>query len=436
MPNDSLFTVTITKLSHEGRGIARLKGKTQFIDNALPEEIVQAQHIKNHSKYDEAIAKEIINANPDRVTPPCPYYLRCGGCRLQHLATPTQILFKQELLQEQLKHIGQCVAEEWLPSMQAEHYGYRRKARLAVHYSAQQKKAVVGFKQRDEHHIVDLTSCSILHPNLARLLPHFSSLISAFNPTQKITEISCAMGDETVALILHHTKPFVQNDAEQLILFAKQHAIELYTQSGKSAELIKWWPEKFAPLLTYTLPNYQLRLAFQPNDFTQINSEMNALMIEQMIALLELQPTDQVLDLFCGMGNLSLPIARFVKQIWGIEGSANMVEQAIHNATSNQFTNTQFVTANLKQPMKLVQRFPANKVVLDPPRTGAIEILPALIALKPERMVYISCNPATLARDAAYLTQNGYKLSKAGVMDMFPQTQHFESIALFTRICP
>lgn len=434
MPSDSLFTATITKLSHEGRGIARLKGKTQFIDNALPEEVVQAQRIKSHSKYDEAIAKEIISASPHRVTPPCPYYLRCGGCRLQHLATPAQILFKQELLQEQLKHIGHCVAEEWLLPLQAQPFAYRHKARFAVHYSAQQKKIAVGFKQRDDHHIVDLTSCIILHPNLARLLPYFSELISTFHSAQKINEISCAMGDETVAVILHHTAPFVQSDAEKLIVFAKQHAIALYTQSGKSAELIKWQEEQSSSLLTYTLPNYQLKLAFQPNDFTQINSEMNALMIEQMITLLALEPTDQVLDLFCGMGNLSLPIARFTKQVWGIEGSAKMTEQATHNAIANQLENTQFITANLKQPIELAKRFPANKVVLDPPRTGAIEILPALIALKPERLVYISCNPATLARDAAYLIQNGYALSKAGVMDMFPQTQHVESIALFTKI--
>lgn len=427
-----LHTLHITKLSHEGRGIARLAGKTQFVDNALPEEIVKAKQVKKHSKYDEAIAEEMITASPKRVIPPCPYYLKCGGCRLQHLEASAQILFKQDLLQEQLKHLGQCTAEKWLEPMQAKSFAYRSKARFSVHYLSQNKKIAVGFKQMDGIRVMDLASCLVLQQKLENLLPHFSALIAQLNPKQKVTEISCAMGDDDIAVIVQHMTDFVTTDLEQLIAFAQKHHIDFYTCQGKSTTLIKLWPEHTPHRLHYTLPHYQLTLAFHPNEFTQINSAVNALMIDKMIALLELQAHDQVLDLFCGMGNLSLPIARFAKQVWGIEGSAKMVQQAQDNAIANQLSNTSFLTANLKQPLNLSQ-FPANKIVIDPPRSGAIEILPAIVSLKAERIVYISCNPATLARDAAYLTQHGYALNKAGVMDMFPQTQHVESIALFIK---
>jgi len=422
----------ITKLSHEARGIARLEGKTQFVDNALPGETVQVKQIKKHSKYDEAIAEEIIIASAKRVIPPCPYYLKCGGCRLQHLESRAQILFKQDLLQEQLKHVAQCVAEEWLEPLQAKSFAYRTKVRFSVHYLSQNKKIVVGFKQMDGVRVIDLASCAVLQQKLEHLLPHFSALIAALHPKQKITEISCAMGDQDVAIIMHHTHDFVATDVTQLISFAQKYNVDFYTYQAHATALIKLWPAHTPHLLYYTLPRYQLTLAFHPNEFTQINSEINALMIDKMITLLDLQAEDQVLDLFCGMGNLSLPIARFAKQVWGIEGSAKMVQQAKDNALANQLMNTDFLTANLKNPLNLSQ-FSANKVVIDPPRTGAIEILPAIVSLKPERIVYISCNPATLARDAAYLIQHGYQLGKAGVMDMFPQTQHVESISLFIK---
>jgi 23S rRNA (uracil1939-C5)-methyltransferase len=431
MEQNETFTIAISKMSHEGRGIGRREGKTQFIDNALPDEEVVARRVKSLSKYDEAIATEILTRSPKRIEPHCPHYLVCGGCRLQHLDATAQILFKEDLLKEQLQYTGKCQANEFLPPLQSQSFGYRTKARLAVRYLPHKKKMAIGFREMDGFTIADLNCCPVLNKKFDDLLPELNHLIGQLANFQYISQIEFAMGDHDSAVILRHSRPFVKVDLDRLTQFAKLQQIDLYLHAQGVDTLVKLWPKNHEMSLHYELPNYQLKLAFHPQDFTQINSEINRLMIDQALELLALQPKDKVLDLFCGMGNFSLPIARFAKKVLGIEGNAAMVARAKQNAKLNHLKNADFAVANLTQQFDLIKRYQANKIVIDPPRSGAFEVLPALIALAPERIVYISCNPATLARDSQYLTSNGYQLEKVGVMDMFPQTQHVESMALF-----
>lgn len=431
--NRKTITVHITKLSHEGRGIAQEQGKTHFILNALPTETVFAEITRHHAKYDEGIAREVLTTSPERTSPPCSYYLTCGGCSLQHLKTSAQIQFKETLLKEQLKHFGHCEAETILPPLQAETLGYRRKARLGVKYVQKKQKVLVGFRELNGRYIADLDHCPVLHPAFGKKLTVLSELIQSLSNFQHIPQIECAMGDEDPAIILRHLSPFIEEDLLKLIEFSKAQHIAVFLQSKGIDSIKKLWPEDQNDYLSYTLPEYQLTFQFHPTDFTQVNLAMNRVMLKQALALLALDENDEVLDLFCGIGNFSLPIAKFVKSVLGVEGSQLMVERAFHNARLNQITNAHFIAADLTQEFQFTKNLKINKVLIDPPRTGAFEVLPHILSLNSERIVYVSCNPSTFARDAHFLTEHGYRLTHAGVMDMFPHTQHVESMGLFLR---
>jgi 23S rRNA (uracil1939-C5)-methyltransferase len=432
------ITLEIEKLSHEGRGIAHHEGKVVFVAEALPGEIVDAVLTSRRESYDEASLSAIKTSSPDRITPACEFSSICGGCSLQHFDPQAQLQFKQDMLFEKLSHAVPDKEFEHLSPLTGPVLGYRRKARLAVRYVHKKEQVLVGFREKNSSFITNMDSCQVLDPRIGQLLPALSALISGLQGFREIPQIEVAAGDPdmegfTSAFIFRHLQPLSDDDMEKLQNFAKQHAIALYLQSGGMETVCKSYPEQGEDRLYYRLPDFDLTMAFHPTDFTQVNAEINRKMIARAVSLLELTKEDVLLDLFCGLGNFTLPLARHCGHITGVEGAQTMVDRAYANAQANGIENVDFYSGDLTQPMKGAPWMKSgfSKIVLDPPRSGAFEVLPEIIAIRPERIVYISCNPATLARDAAYLVEYGYSLSDAGVMDMFPQTAHVEAMALF-----
>src|SRR3990167_5466016 len=428
--------ITIESLSHDGRGIAAIDGKTTFVSGALPQEKVLCKITKKHRRYNDAQTVKVITSAPTRTSPACKHYGLCGGCSMQHVHMDAQIQFKQHALLEQLKHFGQVIPENILPPISSLSDGYRRKARLGVRYVKKKGKLLVGFREKHSNYLAELEQCTILHPSVGTRLIALSQLIHGLSQYEHMPQVEVAISDEATALIFRHMTPLTEADIAALCEFGDTHHMHIYLQPNPPAPIHKIWPKDQQDWLRYFLPDYQLEMHFHPLDFTQVNSEVNILMIKQALQLLNLQPTDTVLDLFCGLGNFTLPIARFAKEVVGIEGNRQMVERARKNAAHNQITNVQFDIANLLEPSKtahwLQKRY--NKILLDPPRTGAKEIIPYIASSAAQSIVYVSCNPATLARDAGDLVYNyAYKLTHLGVINMFPHTSHIEAIALFEK---
>lgn len=427
----------IGKLSHEGRGIAHCDGKVVFVAGALPGETVEAMLTSRRDSFDEAKLVAVKAASPDRVEPPCRYAGICGGCSLQHFDASAQMAFKQDMLLEKLGH---AVARDFteIPPLKGPVLGYRRKARLAVRYVHKKEQVLVGFREKQSTFITHMESCEVLDIRLSRLLPALSALILGLKSFRWIPQIEVAAGDPapaacTVALVFRHLQPLPDDDMAQLLEFARAQQVAVYLQPGGMETVHRIAPEAGADRLYYDLPDYTLRMAFHPTDFTQVNGDINRRMIVQALSLLEPGKNDRVLDLFCGLGNFTLPLARHCSRVTGIEGAAEMVERGVENARANTLDNVEFHCADLTRTMQGAPWMADGytKVLLDPPRSGAWEILPDIVALRPSRIVYVSCNPATLARDAAYLVEKGYTLARAGAMDMFPQTAHVEAMALF-----
>lgn len=437
--------VEITGLSHDGRGIAHIGGKLVFIANALPGEVVSFAYTRKKTKYAEAKVVEIIKASPERITPKCQHFGYCGGCSVQHMAGNAQIAFKQDVLLEQLLHFGNLRPKEIISPIMGEEWGYRHKARLGVKYVIKKDAVLVGFREKNSPYLADLKRCEVLKPGVGSLIGELKALILSLNAYAHIAQIEVAIGDNKIALVVRNLIELTSEDIEKLRLFAKQHNLWVYLQPKGPASVYKIWPQDNNELLYYQLTIPQLTTQqltnpfityhFHPLDFTQVNPSVNQQMLNKALELLDLQATDQVLDLFCGLGNFTLPIARNCQQVVGIEGDKLMVERAGYNAKINTISNAYFYTANLMDSISHEAWAKQNytKILLDPPRGGALEIIPQIAGLKAQRIVYVSCNPATLARDAGLLVnQYGYQLAKAGVINMFPQTSHVESIALFT----
>lgn len=428
---------TTHSLSHDGRGIATVNHKTTFISGALANETVFYKIIKKHRTYDDAEALEIVTPCAQRTTPPCQHFGICGGCSLQHMGVESQIQLKQHTLLEQLNHFGKVTPEFIMVPLHANSVGYRRKARLGVRYVIKKNKLLVGFREKASRYLADLDHCVTLHPKVGERLPLISQLIASLEQYQAIPQIEVAVGDPDVALVIRHLNPLSVTDKTLLTNFASEHSFHIYLQPNPPAPIEKLWPADNHHRLTYSLPDHGLEFLFHPLDFTQINLEMNRLMINQAIQLLELKPDDSVLDLFCGIGNFTLPISKQVKHVTGIEGSEEMVKRAQDNALHNHILNTTFYAADLMQASSQAQwsKTSYDKILLDPPRAGAKEILPIIQRLNAKKIVYISCNPATLARDAGELVhQHGYRLKQAGIMNMFPHTSHIEAIAVFDKL--
>lgn len=423
----------VTALSHDGRGIAHINGKTTFIENALPGETASFVYTRQHSKFDEGRAVEIMVASADRAEPRCPHFTICGGCSLQHMSSEAQIAHKQKMFLEQLQHFGKVQPEKILPPLTGPVWGYRHKARLGVKYVMKKNAVLVGFREKNNRYLADINQCEVLHPSVGHLIQPLKELITSLSVYQHIPQIEVAISENDTALIFRHLIDLSPEDKNKLIAFAKEHALRIYLQPNKPNPLQLLWPEDDRELLNYQLLDYDLNLQFHPTGFTQINTAINQKMIKQALELLALQSTDNVLDLFCGVGNFTLPIARYCNEVIGMEGDEELIARAQQNASDNVISNAHFYKTDLTQPLPISKIKNCNKLLLDPPRTGALEVVQQLKQLNIKRIVYVSCNPATLARDAGELVQQGYRLTHAGIMDMFPHTHHVEAMAVFER---
>lgn len=424
----------IESLSHEGRGIAHVDDKVVFIDGALQAEEVSFQYVATHRNYDEGKVIEVLKASIDRVLPKCQYYGLCGGCSLQHMQTGQQIHMKQDVLLDQLLRTGKLEPQQVLEPLVADYWGYRTKARLGVKFVNKKDKVLVGFREKHSSYLADMDRCEVLDPRVGHKLTILADCIQSMRAYTKIAQIEVAISTEIVALIFRHLVPLETDDQQKLIELAKAENFHIYLQSAGPDSISLLYPQK--SLLSYTLPDFDLSLQFSPSDFTQINMGINQKMVKQALDLLELDEKDRVLDLFCGLGNFSLPLATQAQTVVGVEGNASLIERARDNAKLNKLDNVTFHVQDLSKDLTdvewLKQGF--NKVLIDPARPGAFDLMETLAWMKPERIVYVSCNPATLARDAGELVNRfGYVLASAGVMDMFPHTKHVESMALFIK---
>jgi len=432
--------LTVDRISHEGRGIASNNGKIAFIDGALPGERVKASYLDSRASFDEMAVVEILDSSPDRVAPPCAYFGTCGGCSLQHLAPDAQITFKREFLLDQLCHTTGLEADsfELLENQCGDTANYRRKARLAVRFVSKKGGALVGFREKHSSFITDMTSCHVLERQIADLIVPLRELINSLDARMSVPQFEVAsghnqVGKPTVALVMRHLEKLASSDLERLAGFAQAQGCEFYLQPKGTDSIHKIWPEEGKERLHYLLPEYDLDMQFHPVDFVQINEKINCKAVDLAVKLLDLQPEDEVLDLFCGLGNFTLPMSRSCRLVIGVEGSETMVRRAEENAACNGVENVSFDAADIYNLSgnEFWYKRKFDKVLLDPPRSGALEVIDWLAQTGASKIVYISCNPATLARDTARLLSKGYKLSRAGVMDMFPHTAHVESIAQF-----
>jgi 23S rRNA (uracil1939-C5)-methyltransferase len=426
--------VTIVDLSHEGRGVARVDGKAIFVDDALPGEVVEIVRVRRQRSYDEARLQNVIEASPDRATPKCIHYGMCGGCALQHMSSERQLAQKQKQMLEELQRIGHVAPIEVLPPLQANTWNYRRRARLGVRWVIKKERTLVGFRERNTSYIAELKSCAVLRAPLDQLLEPLSVLISRLSVRARLAQIEAAVADNATALVFRVLDPPTDDDKAAMLAFGAQHQVDIYLQPG-GYETIAPIASTAKPLY-YRLPKFNVELQFAPSDFIQVNGELNERMTELAIDLLRIEPSHSVLDLFCGLGNFSLPIARRAARVLGLEGEEGLVQRARDNAVRNGITNAEFLATNLMAEDQDApwtrERF--DRVLVDPPRAGAREVLPIIAKSGAERIVYVSCHPGSLARDAGTLVnEHGFKLLSAGIMDMFPQTAHVESIAVFAR---
>ncbi|MDD2724567.1 MAG: 23S rRNA (uracil(1939)-C(5))-methyltransferase RlmD [Methylovulum sp.] len=428
-------TVTIESLTHDGRGVAHVDGKVVFIDEALPGEAVEFIYTDSRKDYAEGKVIKLLSRAEDRVDAQCPHYGVCGGCSFQHVESSAQIRIKQGLLTEQFKRIGKVdIPELWEP-LQGPHWGYRRKARMGVKYVAKKNRVLVGFREKRHQYLAEIDNCIVMHPLVGTKLVALGEMIESLTIREKIPQIEVAIGDDDCVLAIRVLEPPSPEDIEKMRVFAHENAISLCLQS-KGPDTIVPLPGEPEIIPTYRLPDQNIEFAFRPAMFTQVNYEINRQMINRVLDILDLNADDKVLDLFCGLGNFTLPMASKAGHVVGIEGDQPLVNHAKANALHNHIENVEFYAADLSKELgdQAWARQQYNKILLDPSRAGASEVLPHLKNWQPERIVYVSCNPSTLARDAGILVNElGYQLVKAGVMDMFPQTGHVESIALFCK---
>ena len=427
---------TIESISHDGRGVARIDGKTAFVDGALPGETVSARYLECRGKFDTMRTLSLESApSPHRVEPPCEFADLCGGCSLQHLDPEAQIAFKEQTLKEQFAHFGQIEPESWVPPMVSQPLGYRRKARLGVRYVTKRDEVLVGFREKRSPFIAAIDRCLVLDPRIGERLEALKSVIASLSCYRDIPQIEVACGDDDTALVFRHMVPLSDADRAALVAFGQAHNLQIWLQPKGPQTVHRIWPGPGEERLYYRLPGFDLTMAFHPMDFTQVNAQINESMIERAVEWLELTPQSRVLDLFCGLGNFTLPMARQAGEVIGVEGDEAMTHRGAENARANGLDNCAFHQADLQADFRnqvwAGQGF--DRMLIDPPRSGALEVVQNMARAGAERIVYVSCNPATLARDAGELVSRGYRLVKAGVMDMFPHTTHVESMALFVR---
>jgi 23S rRNA (uracil1939-C5)-methyltransferase len=426
----------IESLDQEGRGIARRDGKTIFVEGALPGERVTVSIYRKKPTFEIGIAQEIIESSPARIQPRCIHFGLCGGCALQHVDLRTQVAVKQRVLEDALWHIGKVEPEQILAPIHGPAWEYRHRARFTVRHVAKKGGVLVGFHEKRSSFVADMKSCEVVPMRISKLLPLLRQVVGDLSIRQRVPQIELSIGDDADVLVLRVLEPPSAGDVAVLKSFAEKHSLFLYLQPGGPQTARPLYPPAGADL-HYALPEFGVRIYFEPTDFTQVNHAMNRVLVRRALALLEPRSGERIADMFCGLGNFSLPMARSGAEVLGIEGSESLVARARTNALRNGLAHlTRFAVSNLFEidAAKLANMGHFDRMLIDPPRDGAVELVKSIGADSPRRIVYVSCNPATLARDAAVLTETkGYRLKAAGVVNMFPHTAHVESVALFVR---
>ncbi|PYC22834.1 23S rRNA (uracil(1939)-C(5))-methyltransferase RlmD [Pseudomonas mosselii] len=419
--------LSIERVAGDGRGIAFSEGRTWFVSGALAGEDVEARVLAARGKVVEARLERVFQASPERREAPCRHYARCGGCNLQHLPHDGQLALKQRLLAEQLQRVAGVQPEEWAVPLSGPEFGYRRRARVAVRWDPKARQLDVGFRAEASQDIVGIDECAVLVQPLQAIMRHLPTVLRSLGKPQALGHVELFSGTAE-AVLVRHVAPLPSEDLARLEAFCREAGAQLWLQGeGDPA------PVDVAVQLGFALEPWGLELAWRPGDFVQVNAQVNTLMIQQALAWLAPEAHERVLDLFCGLGNFALPLARQAREVVAVEGVQAMVERAASNAHGNNVHNARFFQADLSQPLAdagwVAEGFSA--VLLDPPRDGAFEVVQGIARLGAKRLVYVSCNPATLARDAQVLVGQGYRLKRAGILDMFPQTAHVEAMALF-----
>ncbi|MCS4234652.1 23S rRNA (uracil(1939)-C(5))-methyltransferase RlmD [Stenotrophomonas sp. BIGb0135] len=431
------FQTDILDLSHDGRGVARRDGegsKVTFITGALPGEVVTAEPTARNRHFDEARTLEVLQPSAQRVTPRCPHFGVCAGCVLQHLEESQQIVAKQRVLMDNLTRIGHVSPGTVLPPLVGESWGYRRKGRFSVRRVEKKDKTLVGFREQDPRFVADLSQCLTVIPEIGSKVGAMATFIETLDGKRDIPQIEFIAGDDAIMLTIRHMQPLSDADRAAWTAFGQDHGFAISLQPGGVESVQPLWPAEVP--LSFKLAPWDVELAFRPLDFIQVNASLNVKMIALALDLLDAGPDERVLDLFCGLGNFTLPLARTVREVVGVEGEAGLVARAKENAARNGLDNAQFFAADLTQDQRQTpwMRQGFDKLLLDPPRSGAIEVLQQLPLKQFKRIVYVSCHPGSLARDAGYLVnEQGFTLVSAGAMDMFPHTAHVESIAVFEK---
>jgi 23S rRNA (uracil1939-C5)-methyltransferase len=432
---DASPTLKIESLNHEGRGVAHRDGKAIFVDGALTGETVTYSVYRKKDAFEMAQVTRIVRESPARVKPRCPHFGVCGGCSLQHMEPSAQIAAKQRVLEDNLTHIGKVKPDAMLSAIHGPAWGYRSRARLSVKLVEKKGGVLVGFHERKSSFVAEMDSCEVLPPRISALIPQLRTLIMQLTIRDKLPQIELAATDAVDVLVIRHMAPLGGDDETLLREFADAHHIQWWLQSKGPDTIVPFYPLD-APELAYTLPEFNLVMPFRPSEFTQVNTAVNPILMRRAMQLLDPQPFERIVDMFCGLGNFTLPIARRAEHVIGIEGSKELVARARQNAERNGLINTEFMVENLFTitPERLAALGQFDKMLIDPPRDGAYTLVQALGQDAPQRIVYVSCNPATLARDAAVLVhEKGYRLRAAGIANMFPHTAHVESIAVFER---
>ncbi len=429
-------TAVIDSVTHDGRGIAAASGKKAFVAGALAGETVQFIRRKSRRNFDEAELLEVIDASSDRIDARCEAFGRCGGCALQHVTPERQRAIKEQTLRDNLERIGRVEPRDWLPVMTGPEWHYRRRARLAVKDVAAKGRTLVGFRERHAPFITDMHRCEVLAQPVDGMIDALSELIGGLSIRARLPQIEVAVAENAVALVFRVLDPPSDADENALVSFGRSHNLRIYLQPGGLDTIVPLYPEVVDEALAYTLPEFDLRIEFEPVDFVQVNSDINQRMVHFAVEQLDIKSSDRVLDLFCGIGNFSLPLARRAGEVLGIEGEKTLVARAAANAAQNGLDNVDFRVADLAR-IDGSERWIGSgwdRLLLDPARSGAAEVVTRMHLIAPERIVYVSCHPGTLARDAGTLVnEQGYELESAGIIDMFPHTAHVESIAVFTK---
>ncbi len=442
----------IESLDMEARGVGHLPnedgtpGKVIFVEGALPGEQVRFKSYRRKPKWEAADMTELLRESPLRTRPRCEFFGLCGGCAMQHLNPAAQVAIKQRVLEDNLQHIGKVRPEQVMRPIQGPDWGYRYRARMSVRFVEKKGGVLIGFHERKSSYIADMTTCEILPPKVSAMLVPMRALVAALSIRERLPQVELAIGEDrgeqVIVLVLRIMEPLTPADEEKLKAFADEWQVEWWLQTKGPDTAAPWYPQQRP--LQYLLPEFGIRMPFRPTDFTQVNHQINRVLVARALRLLDVQPGDRVADLFCGLGNFTLPLATQAAEVVGIEGSPALTERSLQNAALNGLdAKTTFYNRNLFEfgvdDLKALQRF--DRMLIDPPREGAMEVCKAIAearetdpSLQPQRIVYVSCNPATLARDAGVLVNvGGYRLTRAGVVNMFPHTAHVESIAVFER---